>query len=57
MKTDDKQENLDNTQSRKKKAFDRIFSETDEDLANILINLQSSVKGKNFTSNFRDILT
>ena len=45
-KNDDKQENLDNTQSRKtKKALDRNFNESDEDLVNILIGLEPSVGG------------
>ena len=45
-KNDDKQENLDNTQSRKtKKVLDRNFNESDEDLVNILIDLEPSIKG------------
>ena len=45
-KNDDKQENLDNTQSRKtKKALYRNFNESDEDLVNILIDLEPSVEG------------
>ena len=45
-KNDDKQENLDNTQSRKtKKVLDRNFNESDEDLVNILIDLEPSVEG------------
>ena len=42
-KNDDKQENLDNTQSRKtKKTLDRNLNESDEDLVNILIDLKPS---------------
>ena len=42
-KNDDKQENLDNTQSRKtKKTLDRNLNESDEDLVNILIDLEPS---------------
>ena len=45
-KNDEKQENLDNTQSRKpKKDLDRNFNENDEDLVNILINLEPSIEG------------
>ena len=45
-KNDDKHENLDNTQSRKtKKALDRNFNESDEDLVNILTDLEPSVEG------------
>ena len=44
-KNDDKQENLDNTQSRKtKKALDRNFNESDKDPVNILIDLEPSVE-------------
>ena len=45
-KNDDKQENLDNTQSRKtKNSLDRNFNESDEDLVKILIDLEPSVEG------------
>ena len=45
-KNDDKQKNLDNTQSIKtKKALDRYFNESAEDLVNILIDLEPSVQG------------
>ena len=45
-KNDEKQENLDNTQSRKtKKDLDRKFNESDEDLVNILIDLEPSTEG------------
>ena len=44
-KNDDKQENLDNTQSRKtKKALDRNFNESDKDPVNILTDLEPSVE-------------
>ena len=41
---------------QKKKALYRNFNDGDEDLVNILIHLQPSVEGKDFTSNLRDIL-
>ena len=45
-KNDEKQENFDNTQIRKtKKDLDRKFNESDEDLANILIDLEPSIGG------------
>ena len=45
-KNDEKQENLDNTQSRKtKKDLDLNFNESDEDLVNILIDLEPSIEG------------
>ena len=45
-KSDDKQENLDNIQSRKtKKTLDRNFNESDENLVNIQIDLEPSVEG------------
>ena len=45
-KNDEKQENLDNTQSRKtKKDLDRNSNESHEDLVNILIDLEPSVDG------------
>ena len=44
-KNDNKQEKLDNTQSRKtRKALDRTFNESDEDLVNILVDLEPSVE-------------
>ena len=47
-KNDDKQENLENTQSRKtKKVLDRNFNQSDEDLVTILIDLEPSVEGVN----------
>ena len=45
-KNNDKEESLDDTQSRKtKKALDRNANESDEDLVNILIDLEPSVEG------------
>ena len=58
MKKDEKQENVDNTQSRKtKKSLDRNLNESNKGLLNILIHLQPSAEGKDFTSNLRDILS
>ena len=45
-KNDEKQENLDKTQSRKtKKNLDRYFNESDENIVNILIDLEPSIEG------------
>ena len=57
MKNDEKWENVDNTESIKtKKALDRNLNKSNKDLVNILIHLQPSAEGKDFTSNLRDIL-
>ena len=58
-KNDEKQENLDDNQSRKTKIdLDRNFNKSDEDLANILIDLEPSIEGvSNFDIQFEMHIT